>query len=268
MTAQTLDRGIALLRILASAGLQGRRLIDLQRETGLTKPTIHRLLDTLKHHSYVEQVDNSKRYRLGPEIAILGFSAARQFFDLQQLSEPDMAELAARTGDTSFLVVRTGYETLCIDRKTGAYPVKAFTVDVGKRRPLGIGATGIALLAAMQPAQQKEALAAIAEEVGSFPASLADIRKAVENARRQGHALSDGTVLRGVRGLAMTIRYATGRVVAAIGIAAIAERVSEERIPTLLRDIRTSVATIERKLHAVERGQRPDQQSPIDARRE
>jgi DNA-binding IclR family transcriptional regulator len=248
MTVQSLDRGIALLHLLAKAGQDGRRLAELQRETGLSKPTVHRLLTTLKRHALVAQTDNSKRYCLGPEIAVLGWSATRQLYDLKDLCDEDMAALASSTGDTSFLVVRSGYETICIDRQTGPYPIKAFTVDVGARRPLGIGATGIAFLAAMPTAQVEEALATMEPALKQYPVSPQKIRAAVSMARRSGYALSDGTVVKGVRGLAINIKNPTSKVVASIGIAAISERVSESRIPQLIRILRVRVNNIEQRL--------------------
>lgn len=248
MTVQSLDRGIALLHLLAEAGQDGRRLAEIQRETGLSKPTVHRLLSTLKRHALVEQADNSKRYCLGPEIAVLGWSATRRLYDLKDVCDEDMAALATGTGDTSFLVVRSGYETICIDRQTGAYPVKAFTVDVGARRPIGIGATGIALLAAMTTAQADEALVAMEPAFAQYPASLPKVRAAISAARRSGYALSDGTVLKGVRGLAMNIRNARGKTVASMGIAAISDRVSETRIPELVRTLKARIHHIEQRL--------------------
>jgi DNA-binding IclR family transcriptional regulator len=248
MTVQSLDRGMALLHLLAEAGQDGRRLADLQRETGLSKPTVHRLLATLKRHALVEQADNSKRYCLGSEIAVLGWSATRQLHDLKDQCGEDMAALASSTGDTSFLVVRSGYETICIDRQTGAYPVKAFTVDVGARRPVGIGATGIAFLAAMSTSQAEEILAALEPALKQYPASLQKIRAAVSMARSKGYALSDGTVLKGVRGLAMNIRNSRGKTVASMGIAAISERVSENRLPELLWNVRARISHIEQRL--------------------
>lgn len=248
MTVQSLDRGLELLRLLAHAGASGRRLAELQRETGMSKPTIHRLLATLKSHFLVEQEEESKRYCLGPELAVLGWSSTRHLHDLKEQCHEDMAALATSTGDTSFLVVRSGYETICVDRQTGPYPVKAFTVDVGARRPIGIGATGIALLAAMSGPQADEAFKAIEPMLSPYPTSVGKIRAAVTATRRAGYAISEGTVLKGVRGLAMPLHDGNGKVIASAGIAAISERISEARLPELVRTLRNHVKHIEERI--------------------
>lgn len=253
MTTQTLERAIALLRLLADASPEGCRLAELQRASGLTKPTVHRILDSLRHEGFVEQFEASRRYRLGPELAVLGWSAGRTVYDLKALAVEEMIAVADKTGDTSFLSVRTGIDTVCIDRQSGPYPVKAFAVEVGMRRPLGVGATGLALLAAEEPAEAEAILDSIRDRLGRFPnASLRRIRESLARARRDGYALSDQLMVDGVRGLAVAIRDGRGRAVAAIGTAAIGDRVTAARIPALLKILRMHANRVEQRIAAAE----------------
>lgn len=253
MTTQTLKRAIGLLRILAAAGSEGQRLVDLQRESGLTKPTVHRILDTLKSESFVEQTETTRRYRLGNELAMLTWSSGRTVYDLKELASEEVAAVAAKTGDSCFLVIRSGHETLCIDRQTGSYPVKTFTVEVGTRRPLGIGATGIALLAALEPEQSESVQEAIGDVLANYPNSgLRQIREAVSAARRKGYAFSDGLLLKGVRGLAVAIVDAQRRPIAAIGTSAISDRITDKRIAELVRTLKMHANRIEQRIAAVE----------------
>jgi|EndMetStandDraft_7_1072992.scaffolds.fasta_scaffold02361_6 DNA-binding IclR family transcriptional regulator len=255
MTTQTLERAIGLIRILASAGADGRRLVELQQASGLTKPTVHRILDTLKQEGMVEQLDETRRYRLGQELAVLGWSANRTVYDLKELAAEEMAAVAAKTGDTSFLAIRSGMDTVCIDRQTGDYPVKAFTVEVGTRRPLGIAATGVALLAALPPEESGVVLEAIKTRLGSFPnASIRQIREAMERARTAGYALSEGLMLKEVRGVAVVIRDGADRPIAAIGTAAINDRLRNSRIPEIVRILRMHASHIQQRIVTAESG--------------
>lgn len=255
MTTQTLERAIGLIRILASAGADGRRLVELQQASGLTKPTVHRILDTLKHEGVVEQVDETRRYRLGQELAVLGWSANRTVYDLRELAAQEMAAVAAKTGDTSFLSIRSGMDTVCIDRQTGDYPVKAFTVEVGTRRPLGIAATGVALLAALPPEESDAVLDAIKSRLANFPnASVRQIREAMERARTAGYAMSEGMMLKEVRGVAVVIRDSVERPIAAIGTAAINDRMRNARIPEIVRILRMHASRIQQRVAAAESG--------------
>lgn len=255
MSTQTLERAIGLIRILAAGGTEGCRLVDLQQASGLTKPTAHRILDTLKQQGMVEQLQQSRRYRLGQELAVLGWSANRTVYDLKELASEDLGAIAAKTGDTGFLAIRSGTEAVCIDRQAGSYPVKAFTVEVGTRRPLGVGATGVALLAALSEDESELVLDAVKESLLRFPnAKRRQIREAVALARSTGYALSDGLMLNGVRGVAVVIRDSAGQPIAGLGTAAITDRMPTSRIPEIVRILRTHANHVEQRIAAVESG--------------
>jgi len=253
MSMQTLDRAIGLLHLLAGSGAEGLRLVDLQLHSGLAKPTVHRILDTFKKHGFVEQTSSTRRYRLGNELAVIGWSAARDVHDLRDLCEEEMVALANRSGDTSFLTIRSGNEAVCIDRQSGAYPVKAFTVDVGTRRPLGVGAGGIALLAALDEERADQFIEESGPRLSAYPnINAKSLRRAVNEARARGYAFSEGFVLKGVRGLAVTVADKESRAVAAVSLAAIDDRMTPRRIPDLVRILNAHARRIEHRLHAAE----------------
>lgn len=252
--SQTLDRAVAVLRVLATADRGGIRLLDVQKRVDLTRPTAHRILAALARHGLVEQDSDSHRYRLGQEIAILGTALVRRGPDLRGLFAAEMQDLAEETGDTAFLQVRSGNECVCIARTMGPYPIKAFTVDIGTRRPLGIGAGGIALLASLEPAEEEAVYPAIRSQLRDFPnVNERIIRSAVRAAREKGYALSDGYVLNGVRGLGVAVRNRDGTPVAALSIAAIRERVRPERIEMLVRALEKRRRAVERRFSASSR---------------
>ncbi len=248
MTTQTLDRAINLLRLLASTP-HGQRLVDVQGKTGLTKPTVHRLLETLCVHDLVVKDLATKRYRLGPEVGLLAASAAPAAFDLRELCKDHLVAVAQLSGDTSFLTVRSGYDGVTIDRQTGSYPVKAFTTDIGTRRPLGVGAGGIVLLSALDLSERSNAYASIAHALGADNLTvLMAIKKAVDHTSRVGYAYSNGLVLPQVRALAVPITNGQGKAIAALSIAAIKERISEARFPKLLSLLRSHASAIEQRV--------------------
>jgi DNA-binding IclR family transcriptional regulator len=245
---QSLERALTILQHLGSAGEQGLRLLDLQEKTGLARPTVHRLLATLVARGFAARGAESHRYCLGPELAVLGWSVLNRL-DLREVCQPEVYELAQETGDTAFLTVRSGYDTVCIDRKMGPYPIRAFTVDVGTRRPLGVGAGGVAFLAALEARETAEICKAIAPRLKAYASvSAATIQEAVAACRRDGYALSDGLVMKGIRGLALTVRDAKGWPVAAVSIAAVRDRITPSRLPALVEALRRHRRAIERRL--------------------
>ena len=69
----SLQRGLAILRLLASSNEAGARLTDISRALDLTPPTVHRLLKILVEEGMAEADKATKRYRLG--IDLFGLAA-------------------------------------------------------------------------------------------------------------------------------------------------------------------------------------------------
>lgn len=246
---QTLDRALMLLRALGNSGEEGMRLVDLERSVKLTKPTTHRLLSALLAHGLVARDQGSRRYRLGTELAILGWSVAHRRQDLRSLAQQSASLLAEESGDTVFVVVRSGLDTVCIERRSGAYPIQALTVDVGTRRPLGVGAGGLAILACLSPEQCDSVLRTVAPRLsGQSLATPSQIQAAIREARKAGFALSNGYVTAGVRGIAVAIRDFRGEPIAAAGIAAISTRIAGARVARLAQMLKRETRRLESRL--------------------
>jgi DNA-binding IclR family transcriptional regulator len=246
---QTLDRAINILRLLGAGGSVGLRLVDVERGSRLPRPTAHRILKALERQGFVAQRPDTRRYELGLELAILGASVTSLPRDLRHLCDHEMTSLAEQTGDTAYLTVRSGYETVCLDRKMGPFPLKALSVDIGMRRPLGSGASGIMLLASLGADQVEDAIAVVAKRFPDRPnVTEQSLRAAVRSARQKGYAYSDGTVSDDIRGLGVPIRDADGAIIAALSVAAIRTRVMPDRVPSLVQILRNLCSRIERHL--------------------
>jgi DNA-binding IclR family transcriptional regulator len=248
MGLQTLDRAMAVLRLLGSRA-DGMRLTDVQQETGLSKPTAHRLLMSLVTHELAQQDPRTRMYRLGRALDTLRWVRADSGPDLQGICGEPVQRLAEESGDTVFLMARDRLETVCIGRESGSYPIRAITVEVGTRRPLGVGAGGIAILGTLTAAEARRIVASLAPRFAGYPfTSPEQISRCADQSRRNGYALSDGHVVKGVRGIAVSLRDRSGAPVAAIGIAAIAERMRPNRTPQLLQVLQRERAVIEGQL--------------------
>ncbi|MGE5161396.1 MAG: IclR family transcriptional regulator [Betaproteobacteria bacterium] len=251
MGLQTVDRAVAVLHLLSASGTGGLRLVDVQGKLRLSKPTAHRLLMSLVSHGFVDQDETTRRYRLGARLAVLAWSVPRQRPDFGRLASPAAQRLAQRSGDTVFVMACDGLESVCVGRETGSFPIKALTLEVGTRRPLGVGAGGLAVLGAMPPDEARRAIDTIAHKLKDYPLTSPDvIRRGADQARRLGHSVSDGQVATGVRAVAVAVRDAHGVPVGSIGIAAIRSRMMPERIRELVPWMLEERAEVERQLAA------------------
>ena len=249
MGLQTLDRAMAALHALGAGGAEGMRLVDLQKELRLSKPTAHRLMLSVLSHGMVQHEAGQRRYRLGPGLQLLAQSATHPGPDLRRICTPAVHRLAEESGDTVFVSARDGLFTVCLSRATGDYPIRAITVDVGSRRPLGVGAGGLAILGGLPAAEAKRIVEVLRPKLKAFPlCSAAQIVKSQQAARTSGFALSDEKVALGVRAVGVAIRDAEGAPIAAIGLAAIRQRVLADRIPQLVAMLVRERIVIEKAL--------------------
>lgn len=222
-----------VLKALSEGGSDGMRLSDVAAAIGLGKATASRLLRALVDVGYVETDESSKRYRLGYCLFNLGNVARR--FHIIELARPGLARLAEATDDTIFLSLRDGDQAHCVARQTGAYPIRSLTLSVGDRRPLGVGAGSLALLAFEPDAEIERIIAANREARRPFAAfGDAALRAMVAEARARGFAFNDGHIVSAMNAVAVPVIDGQGRIAAALSIAAIRERMTSPRLEDLV----------------------------------
>lgn len=248
MGLQTLDRAIAVLRLMGEYE-GGVRLTDVQTSLGLSKPTAHRLLSALVSHGLAVQDAHTRRYSLGPAIASLQPARSQARVDLARVGKSSVYRLAEESQDTVFLVERDQLDTVCLARESGSYPIRAITVEVGTRRPLGVGAGGISILGSLPPAEAQRIVSSLSRRLSAQPRTSAEqILRGSEHARRSGYGFSDEQVAKGVRGVGVSVRDIHGAPIAAIGIAAISERLMPNRIPRIVEMLVRERSVIEGEL--------------------
>lgn len=249
--AQTIHRTAALLREIAAARSGGASLQGLAAATGLVPSTAHRMLQALVEEDLLAKDAASRAYRPGPLLYELGLAASPRL-DLRRLRQPSLARLAEATGDSAYLTIRSGEDALCLDRCEGSFPIKALPLEIGNRRPLGVGAGALAVLAAMTPAEGDAAIAANAARYPRYRLTPERVREELEASRRRGHAVTTGRFVARYRGIA--VPFGGGNLPAAsLCIVAISERLKPERLERvaalLARECRALGALLARETH-------------------
>lgn len=180
--SQTLDRGLAVLDLVASAS-HGLTVTEIAATIGAHRTIVTRLLNTLADRRYVTR-DGSGRYVLGSyPLELSRYVQPR----IRTVAQPILQRLADLVGATTHLTVAEGDQAVAlmvIEPRTATFHV---SYRVGTRRPLSRGASGIAILSARPPA----------------PAESPETAQA----RRQGWALSRGHLESGTMGVAAPIPH-------------------------------------------------------------
>lgn len=235
---QTLARGVELLKLVAAHHPSGIRLTDLAELSGLERPTVHRLLGSLVREGLVTQQEVGKRYALGQYCQQLA-KAANNEAPIQETYGPLLESIAHATGDATFLVVQSGFDTLCIGRAIGTYMIQALAVSVGHRQPIGVGAGGLAMLAEM-PVRDADALIRANRERLPYYRNLtmAALRGMVAQARSDGYAVIGNYAVSGVVGVGVALRDPMGNIIGGVSVASIKSRMGKERQEHVARQMR------------------------------
>lgn len=243
----SLERSVHLVRLLAAAGGRGASLTDLSRRAQLPHPTVHRLLQRLVVQRLARQLP-SRRYALGALTFELGLAAAQQF-DIRAACRPSLERIASELGDTAYLVIRSGLEAVCVDRQEGPSPIRVFTLEIGSRRPLGLGAAGLAILGALPKAERTTVLDEVLEQVlEQGQLRRKEFLDSVERCQRNGYSYIRNRVTLGVSAVGAALRDALGGTVGAISVAAVDARMTAARIPAIAAVLKREVAVIQQAL--------------------
>ncbi len=241
---QNVARAALVIDALAAARTQGLRLTDVVEKTGLGSATVHRLLAGLAAHGFVDLDRSSNRYFVGLKM-VSWTAAATERYGLAAYADGELERLCRETGDTVYFSMRSGWDAVCVDRREGAYPIKTLTLALGDRRPLGVGAGSLALLA-FQPDSFIEQVVA-SDEVRRAAAGIAlpKLEEMMAETRQKGFALNEGHLIAGMSGVAIPVRKHDGHAVAAISVAAITTRLTGDRLASVVEGLRAAAAAIE-----------------------
>ncbi|MGV3572615.1 MAG: IclR family transcriptional regulator [Ramlibacter sp.] len=233
---QSLLRGVALLRALATRGQFGWRLSDLAAACGLDKGTTHRILASLVQERLVQQRAVDRHYLPGPLLYELGLSLQGPAA-LQRRAEALLLPFARRLGGVALLLLRSGCEYVCSVR-AGTVPLNALMVYPGTRRPLFTSVGGVAILQAL-PADEARAVLVdnIAQEVARRgPARLDALRRMRERSDALGFGANMGDVVPSLHAFAVPVQ-AGGQAFAAVCIVGDAERYGAERLAEIRAEL-------------------------------
>ncbi|UHL65096.1 IclR family transcriptional regulator [Paralcaligenes sp. KSB-10] len=231
--AQTVRRAMAILRLLACGQERGVRLTDIVQMSGLNRPTVHRILKALIEEGAVEQHSDTRHYLIGPELTLLGIARTKRF-PLLTIADTYLNKLAEQVGDTVFLSVRHGHDSICIGRKTGDHPIQVLSIEVGVRRPLGVGVSGVALLSCLTQEESEAIVHENARRLAVHHLDPQELLERIRTARATDYAYAAAGVMAGTSALAIPVRAKSGEPLAAVTITAMAERLNPQRLPVVL----------------------------------
>jgi IclR family transcriptional regulator, KDG regulon repressor len=145
-TTKTIDNSLILLEYLSRKS-DGEKITMISKDLNMGTTVIHRMLKTFKNRNFIEQDENTKRYKIGWNSYLVGITALKQN-ELFKLGPACIEELSRTTKETVNIVIRNGWEGIYILQCESSNSLRVAN-HVGSRVPLYCTAAGKILLSSM-----------------------------------------------------------------------------------------------------------------------
>jgi DNA-binding IclR family transcriptional regulator len=205
----------------------------LSRRLGVAKSTVHRLAATLVSEGLLEQDRETEKYRLGIALFRLG-ALVRRRMDVSNQARPYLYELREKTNETVHLAILDGTDIMYVYNLESTQAIRMRS-DIGVRKPAYCTAEGQAILA-FQPQEVVDRVIAqgLLPRTPQTITDPAKLMKALALVRQRGCAIEDEESEIGMRCISAPIRNDSGEVMASVGIAGPATRLSKKAIAAFI----------------------------------
>jgi DNA-binding IclR family transcriptional regulator len=236
-------RLFALLEIIAKrdSPFTLQAIVD---ETGLPKPTVHRMLQQLENAEILQRDGNGRHYSTGQRLTRLAENVLLNS-TTQGARHAVLRKLVDEIGESCNLTAFSGNEVLYLDRVETAAPLR-FYLHPGSRVPSHCSATGKLFLSQMSPAQRRRLLAAVPLEkfTTNTLTNFDQLEQELERVKQQGFAFDEEEFLPGLLCLGILIPSPSGASNMGLAIQAPMMRFSKERALSALPALRRAAEAI------------------------
>lgn len=211
-----LDRLIMILETVAIAG-RPVSAAEVQKATGLPKPTCYRHIQALKDHRLITSPTDDGKVVIGERltrIALFGTADA----DLRTAAQPFLRSAAADFNDTVFLARLRDHKVEIIHVDTPEDPGRAFIYPGLGERPLHACSCAKAIAAFADPALQDDIVRGELEQYTPFTKTTeAALRAEFAQIRERGFAECNEEIDTGVASVAAPVSFERAGAVFSIG---------------------------------------------------
>jgi DNA-binding IclR family transcriptional regulator len=203
---------------------------ELSKRLNLHKNNVFRLLATLEHRGYIEQNAATENYRLGPKTLQIGSIFIEQR-ECRRQARPILESLMATSGETTVVAVLRGNKIIYMDSVETDKTVRAVS-RIGALFPAHCTAVGKAQLAALTSSEierlyPEQNLTTLTERsIKTREALMTELKRIAD----KGYAIEHEEAEIDVRGIAVAVKDFSKNVIAAIGITAPVNRLTDERL--------------------------------------
>lgn len=211
-------RILSIIETVVAHQETGLSFAEIVARTGMPKASVHRLLRELGECGYLTFSPEAKKYKGSLKLASLG-AGVMAAFDLRDHVHPQMIRMQQETKAICNMAVKHGDLGIYVDKvESQDFGIKLFS-EVGKTFPLHCTALGKVLLAYSPSAEADRILA---QPLQPFtPQTITDpikLKIELDAVRRQGFAIDQEEITRGIVCVASPVRGHNGELIGAISV--------------------------------------------------
>ncbi len=197
-------RLIALLEVIAERD-ERCSLQRLVEETGLPKPTVHRMLQQLEGAGLLQREGDGRQYGTGVRL--------RRLAEKLLLNDSHhgarhavLRHLVEAVGESCNITALSGSEVIYLDRVETAAPLR-FYLHPGSRVPVHCSASGKIFLSRLTPVQRQRLLGhgPLQKYTAKTVTDLPRLEREVQRVEKAGYALDDEEFLPGLLCIALAV---------------------------------------------------------------
>ena len=249
--AKGVDSARRVLQILLSFTESSPEITveSISTRFGISVPSAYRYISLLRELYLIEESGRGA-YSLTPQVFRLA-AVAESSLDVGTIGMPVVNRLVDETHETVLILRRIGDSAVCV---ASSIPDKQATISFkpGQLMPLHRGAAAKVLLAATPLEKQRKYLGKLEDRLGEE--RVERLREELALVRKQRYAISSAEVDEGIYAVAAPI-VVEGRTLAALSIAGLEFRLSDERRAELLDQVREGARQVSELLYAREFGE-------------
>jgi IclR family transcriptional regulator, KDG regulon repressor len=193
-------------------------LVELTRRLEYPKPTVQRILLTLKCLGYVKQNEVNKQYGATIKLYQLGHHVLENN-DLFTTALPVIEALSLETGESVFMLVRDKLDVVVSAKATASYSLRQ-DEQIGFRYKTYNSASGRTILAHLSPPDRRKLFRGhrMKPDTPNSPTNYRQLEPKLEEILHQGYAIEHEEYCPGLSCVAAPIFDHTGQVSAAVTI--------------------------------------------------
>lgn len=242
----SVDKALLIIKLLAAKG-RDMKLTEISEELDINKSTLHGLISTLKFHGFIDQDEQTQKYRLGLYLIELGDTASKSL-DIIQITSPIIEKVSDELQETVHIAKLDNLEVVYVDKKESKQSMRIYT-SIGSRNPAYCTGVGKAMLAYLNEELLNEVLP---DKMESFtPNTITNKQEFINSLKiikEKGYILDNEEFSMGLKCVAAPIFNHEGKAIYSISVSGPAVRMTQEKIQESIKLIKAAAKEISHKI--------------------